>query len=106
MTDKLIILHDLKAYLKNRFDDSVKDIVLFGSQATGKSNKNSDYDILIVLDKKYGPRDENKIYDLCYDINLKYDIVIDAHLISLSELNTLKGKQPIYATALKTGIYA
>jgi predicted nucleotidyltransferase len=106
MTDKLIILRDLKAYLQNGYDVSVKDIILFGSQATGKSNENSDYDILIVLEKEYGARDENKIYDLCYDIDLKYDIVIDAHLILFSELNTLKGKQPIYATALNTGIYA
>jgi len=106
MTDKLIILRDLKAHLRNGYNDSVKDIILFGSQATGKSNEDSDYDILIVLDKKYDTRDENRIYDLCYDINLKYNIIIDAHLITISELNTLRGKQPIFTTALKTGIYA
>lgn len=79
---------------------------MFGSQVTGKSNENSDYDILIVLDKEYGARDENRIYDLCFDINLKYNIVIDAHLISIHELTTLRGKQSIYTTAIKSGIYA
>ena len=106
MTDKIIILRDLKSYLLNGYNNSVKDIILFGSQANDKSNEYSDYDILIVLNKDYNARDENRIYDLCYDIDLKYNIIIDAHLISSRELSTLKGKQPIYATAIKTGIYA
>ena len=106
MTDKLTILRDLKAHLRIGYNDSVKDIILFGSQAKDKSNEDSDYDILVVLNKPYNARDENKIYDLCFDINLKYNIVIDVHLISLNELTTLRGKQPIYSTALKTGIYA
>jgi predicted nucleotidyltransferase len=106
MTDKLIILSDLKAHLRKGYNNSVKEIILFGSQATGKSNEDSDYDILIVLDKEYDARDENKIYDLCYDLDLKYNIIIDAHIIALSDLNTLRGKQPIYTTALKTGLYA
>jgi predicted nucleotidyltransferase len=106
MTDKLIILRDLKAHLQKDYNNSVKEIILFGSQVTGKANEDSDYDILILLDKEYDARDENKIYDLCYDLDLKYNIVIDVHLISINELSTLRGKQPIYTTAIKTGIYA
>jgi predicted nucleotidyltransferase len=106
MTDKLTILKDLKGHLQKGYNDSVKEIILFGSQAYGNSNVNSDYDILIVLDKDYNARDENRIYDLCYDINLKYDIIIDAHLISQQELNTLRGKQPIFTKAIQTGLYA
>ena len=106
MEDKLIILRDLKGYLQNRYDDSVKDIILFGSQLYGNPNENSDFDVLIILDKGYSSRDEKRIYDLCYDIDLKYNIVIDVHLISKQELNTLRGKQPIYVKILKTGLYA
>jgi predicted nucleotidyltransferase len=84
----------------------VKDIILFGSQAYGNPNENSDYDVLIVLEKDYNARDENQISDLCYDINLKYNIIIDAHLISERQLNTIKGKQPIFTKAIKSGIYA
>lgn len=106
MADRLTIIRDLKGYLQKGFNNSVKDIILFGSQAKGISNDNSDYDVLIVLEKEYGARDEDKIYDLCYDIDLKYDIIIDAHLISLHELKTIRGKQPIIINAIKTGIYA
>lgn len=106
MTDKLTILRDLKNYLQKEFNDSVKDIILFGSQAYGNASDLSDYDILIVLKKDYDARDENQIYDLCFDMNLKYNIIIDAHLISERELHTIKGKQPIFAKAIKSGIYA
>ena len=106
MADKLTILKDLKGYLQKGYKDSVKDIILFGSQAYGNHTEISDYDILIVLEKDYTARDENQIYDLCYDINLKYNIIIDAHLISERQLNTIKGKQPIFTKAIKSGIYA
>lgn len=106
MEDKLVILRDLKSHLQKEYNDSVKDIILFGSQADNTSFSNSDYDILIVLDEDYNSRDENKIYDLCYDIDLKYNILIDVHVISRYELNTIKGKQPIITKAITTGIYA
>jgi len=106
MANKLIILKDLKGYIQKGYKDSVKDIILFGSQAYGKSNEESDYDVLIVLEKDYTAKDENQIFDLCYDINLKYNIIIDAHLISERELGTIKGKQPIFSKAIKSGIYA
>lgn len=106
MIDKITIIKDLKRYLQKGYNESVKDIILFGSQANGVSDKNSDYDILIILDADYNARDENRIYDLCFDINLKYNIIIDAHLISLKELKTIRGKQPIFKKAIKTGVYA
>lgn len=106
MADKLTILKELKSCLQKGYKDSVKDIILFGSQAYGNPTEISDYDVLIVLKNDYTAKDENQIYDLCFDINLKYDIIIDAHLISERQLNTIKGKQPIFTKAIKSGIYA
>jgi len=82
MADKFTILKELKSCLQKGYKDSVRDIILFGAQAYGDPHENSDYDILIVLKKDYTAIDENQIYDLCYDINLKYNIIIDPHLIS------------------------
>ena len=106
MIDNQKILIDLKRHLKNHYGDSIKDIVLFGSQAWGDSNKYSDYDILIVLDKDYTGKDENKILDLCYDIDLKYNILLDIHLLSEREMTSKRGNQPIFINALKSGLYA
>ncbi len=106
MVDKLNILTDLKNHLNANYGNSIKDIILFGSQARGDSDENSDYDILIVLDRNYSGTDENEILDLCYDIDLKYNILLDVHILSTSELDSERGKQPIFKNAFKSGIYA
>ncbi len=106
MIDNHKILADLKEHLIQNYDGSISEIILFGSHASGRSTRDSDYDILIILENDYSAKDENVILDLCYDINLKYDILIDAHLLSQREINSLRGKQPIFVNALKNGIHA
>lgn len=101
-----LILTDLKLKIEEQYFDSLKNIVLFGSQSNDKSTEFSDYDILILLNQDYSRIDENKILDICYDINLKYNIIIDAHILSTKELASKRGRQPIFVNALKNGIYA
>jgi len=106
VADKLTIIKELKSILIDQYKGSVRNVILFGSQAKDTETENSDYDVLIVLNNDYSGRDENKILDLCYEIDLKYNIVIDAHLLSLKELGTLRGKQPIFINAINSGLYA
>lgn len=106
MMDNRVILTDLKSKLEEQYPDSVKNVILFGSQANNHANEYSDYDVLIVLSQDYNKTDENKILDICYDIDLKYNIIIDVHLLSTRELDAQRGKQPIFTNALKNGIYA
>lgn len=106
MIDNQKILSDLKEHLNQNYDGSINEIILFGSRARAESTEDSDYDILIVLDNDYSAKDENVILDLCYDINLKYNILIDAHLLSKSEMKSIRGKQPIFVNALKSGVHA
>ncbi len=106
MLSSRIILNDLKNHLILNFGNSIKDVILFGSRARGESKKHSDFDIVIVLEKEYSGKDENMIFDLCYDIDLKYDILLDVHLISEKELDTIRGRQPVFINALKSGVYA
>ena len=106
MIDKNKILSDLKRHLLKNYNKPVKDIILFGSQARGDSGEYSDYDILIILDNDYSGKDENKILDLCFDIDLKYNILLDVHLISKNELTSVRGRQPVFVNALNSGIYA
>jgi uncharacterized protein len=106
MVNSRIILNDLKHHLLLNYGKSIKDVILFGSQSRGESKEYSDFDIVIVLDKEYTGKDENLILDLCYDIDLKYNILLDVHLISKKELDSVRGRQPIFINALKSGIYA
>lgn len=106
MIDRRLILTDLKRKLEEQYSDSVKNVILFGSQANNSSTEFSDYDILILLNQDYNRMDENRILDICYDIDLKYNIIIDAHLLSTREIESKRGQQPIFVNALKNGIYA
>jgi predicted nucleotidyltransferase len=100
------ILTDLKNHLIRNYGNSIRDVILFGSQAKGKAGEYSDYDVIVVVENDYTGKDENVILDLCYDIDLKYIILLDVHIISKDELNSNRGRQPIYVNALKSGIYA
>ena len=106
MIDKNVILLDLKTRLQDQYSASINNIVLFGSQANNNANEYSDYDVLILLNNDYTKQDEDRILDICYDIDLKYNILIDVHLLSVKELDSKRGKQPIFVNALKNGIYA
>lgn len=101
-----IMLGDLKYLLQSKYDKNIKDVILFGSQATGNSKSDSDYDILIILKQKPDWKTEREISDLCYSIDLKYDIFTDTNLLSEPEMNTLRAKQPIFVNAINNGIYA
>ena len=104
--DNNAILADLKSHLKRNFDKRVREVILFGSQARGEAGENSDYDVLIVVEDDYTGTDENHVLDLCYDIDLKYNILLDVHLLSVRELGTIRGRQPIFVNALKSGLHA
>lgn len=100
------ILDDLKYRLQSRLSNNLKDIVMFGSHVTGKAHKDSDYDILIVLKNKVDWKIEREISDICYEIDLKYNIITDTHIVSEPELSMPRGKQPIFINALTNGLHA
>ena len=104
--DKKKILKELKALLIEHFSDYIDKVILFGSQALDTAKEYSDYDILVILKKDYDWRLADAILALCYDIDLKYDILTDVKLISRNELNTIKGKQPFILNALEQGLVA
>jgi uncharacterized protein len=101
-----VVLNDLSDLLKARFADNLKEVVLFGSQADGTAHKDSDYDFLIILKEKADWKIEGEISDLCYEIDLKYNIITDIHILSEGELSTIRGKQPIFVDALANGLHA
>jgi len=106
MKNKIEIIQQLKKVLKSKYGDRIKDVVLFGSQASGTAALHSDYDILIITQEKPDWRFEREISNICYGIELEHDIFIDTLIISELELEKIRGKQPIYQNALRMGIYA
>lgn len=98
-------LDDLKKILSQKFPNYFDRIILFGSQVAGKrDSRYSDYDILLILKESFDWKFENQIYDICFDINLKYDIVTDVKLITQKDLNSIRGKQAYIQNALEYGL--
>jgi predicted nucleotidyltransferase len=106
MADKYEILHAMKATLSEKLGDNLKDIILFGSRAYGGAHAYSDYDFLIILKEKPDWKLQRKISEYCYGIDLLYDVFTDVHILAEEELTQLRGRQPIFQTAIKKGIYA
>jgi len=106
MADKLEILNDLKRDLNIFLGENLKDVILFGSRAIGNPHAYSDYDFLIILKNKPDWKLKHSISDICYKIDLKYDIITDTHILSEYEQNSLRGRQPIFVNAMKKGIHA
>lgn len=104
--EKKIILEELRSLLQKKFMGNFKEVVLFGSQASGKPRPDSDFDLLIIMKEKPDWKIQREISDLCYQIDLKYDIITDSHVLGVSELNTLRGKQPIFVNAISNGLHA
>lgn len=104
MSKKIIILQDLKNKLQNYFGNDLINIYFFGSQAKNTETTDSDYDILILLKTKNDWRTKDKVIDICYDIDLKHDILIDPHILAEEELTSIRGKQPIFINAMLNGI--
>jgi len=106
MTKTQQISKELKKILFERLGNNLKEVILFGSQAYGGANDYSDYDFLIILNEVPDWKLKREISELCYQLDLKYDTFIDVHILGKDEINSLRGSQPIFQTALKKGIYA
>lgn len=106
MADKYQILNAMKATLSEKLGDNLKDVILFGSQAYGNATVDSDYDFLVILKEKPDWKLKDKISEYCYEIDLKYEVFTDVHILGLEEMNTLRGRQPIFQTAIRKGIHA
>ncbi|MGE0019164.1 MAG: nucleotidyltransferase domain-containing protein [Draconibacterium sp.] len=107
MTKKYRILQSVKTRLETVFGSRISKVVLFGSQAKNTANKNSDFDILIVTSDLFKWQERGQIRDICYEIALEYDILIDSKIISQTEIETkFWGKHPLITDALVDGIYA
>lgn len=102
-----LLAKEIKKHLNESLNNIVSDVVIFGSRVKGQATKNSDYDVLIVLNSHYDRKILKAINDLCYDFDLKYDIYLDTQVISEFELNnSLRGKHPVFRNALKEGLHA
>ena len=97
------ILKEITRLLRLKMPDSFVKAVLFGSRLTNQCKPDSDYDILIIVREKADWKTEREISDISYEIELKYNVFIDIHILSEPEVKSGRGQQPIFDNALLYG---
>jgi uncharacterized protein len=80
-------------------------VILFGSQARGQSNKQSDIDILILVDSdKITYSEEQRIKYPLYDLEFETGKVISPLIFSRSDWETRHSITPFYKIIKNEGV--
>jgi len=98
------LLKEINWLLKLKMPDNFVKTVLFGSRLTSQFKPDSDYDILIIVKEKANWKTEREISDICYEVELRYSVLIDIHILSEQEVKSGRGQQPIFVNALLHGL--
>jgi uncharacterized protein len=75
MSEKLkAILDELRSHFEEIYGDRLVKMILFGSQARGEANSDSDIDVLVVLKGQVNPGEEiEKTGNIVADLSLQYE---------------------------------
>lgn len=88
-----------------KLKDPNADVILFGSHARGQAKKDSDWDILILLNIPHVSRlKEKEFRDELFDIELEQGEVISTFVFSKSEWENKYSVTPLYQNVAREGI--
>ena len=77
-------------YLEESIPDKVENISLFGSKARGDSQRNSDIDVLVILDKD-DRKLRREIITKAARISLEYDLLLSPRVIGVERWRKMRG---------------
>jgi uncharacterized protein len=98
---------DILLSIKNtvRSIDPTATVILYGSFARGDNNKNSDLDLLILIDKdKLTPQDTKNIKYPLYDIEFETGQIISPLVLTRSDWENRHRITPFYENVTKEGV--
>ncbi len=97
------ILSQLYDYLKSTYQNNLKQVILFGSEARGDASLESDIDVLIVLEKPFNYYQEvQKIGEFISNLCLEYDRLISCCFTTEEQLQN--ENNAFYRNIKKEGI--
>ena len=95
----------LKQGLVHRFGTDV-ELRIFGSVARGDYHEYSDIDILVVLPVKVDNAIEEQVFDMAYDIELEYGLVIGTIVYSRDFWHSDRAAvMPLYKNIQREGLF-
>jgi len=102
----LELLSKLQIKLMNLFGKNLKDTILYGSYARLENVKDSDIDIMVLVD--VGSSDlrqyEDSITDIMVDLSLEYDVVLSIISESYEVYNNYLNIIPFFKNIKKEGV--
>lgn len=102
--NEINIIRLIKERIKKK--DPLADIILFGSHARGQSHKDSDWDILILLNLPNVNRLlEKEFRDELFDVELEIGEPISTFVFSKSDWEQKHTITPLYQNIKREGIY-
>lgn len=103
MAVKDSIQHQIKEVIRNT--DKSATAILYGSRANGKARDDSDWDILILLNKPHASlKDEQLFRHRLYDLELRIGQPISTFVYSLSDWNTKMSGTPLFKNIQREGM--
>lgn len=104
-----MIIHEknILQNIKNKIEaiDSEAKIILYGSRARGEAGPESDWDILILINKRKQTRAiEDKYRDQIFDIELEFDQTISSIIINKDDWETKYSITPLYENIKNEGL--
>ena len=77
------LVDQVKAHLSERYGEGIKRVILYGSHARGEATKDSDVDVLVLVDPSLKPSAvEERLSELLFDMLMEEGELISAIVIS------------------------
>ena len=102
--DRDLLLRRIKDCLQHAYGDRIQGVVLYGSEARGDADPESDIDLLVLLT---GPvdlwQDLRRIIHALYDLQMELDRSIHAMPVDVEAFRV--GRYSLYRLANKEGVF-
>lgn len=101
-----VLLESYREEIEKIFGSRLNRMVLYGSYARGDFNEKSDMDIMILADIQ--PEElsyfADKVYDVTYDFEVKYEMEINPSVQSIQVYDQWKKLYPFFINIEKDGV--
>ena len=98
------IANQIKSTIRNK--DPKAEVILFGSRARGQENKDSDWDILVLLDLAVVDRQTERDYrERLFELELETGEAISTFVFSKQDWKEKYAATPFFQSVVRDGIH-
>jgi len=99
------LISKIKAHLTKMYGDNIKKVILYGSCVRGEATKDSDIDVLVLVDQSLNPFEvRDSLSELLYDILLEEGELVS--VIAIPERLFESYNSPFMMNVRKEGLVA